>query len=446
MFTLGARELLIGLGSNAEGALTMLRRARAKLRATPGLTLKHCSPIYQSDALLPEGAPRDWDRPFLNAVCLMEVQRDALDSDCARELIGTLKALERTLAREEAPRWAPRAIDLDLLAWDGPSVSEPGVTIPHPGLHERPFALLPASDCLGDRLGVPDLAPAPWRWGPVESVPLRTQRTENAWPELVGILNLTPDSFSDGAPHPSPETVCGRVEELAAGGATVIDLGAESTRPGAAPITPEEEWRRLSPYLDGIFSLRSRLGFVVSLDSRNAETVARVLRDFPLDWVNDVEGFEAPTLASLAARSGCRLVVMHSLGVPPTADRTLDPTRDPLEQVLAWGRRKLEKLGGLGVPPERIVLDPGIGFGKTPAQNLELLERVDELHALGVSLLVGHSRKRFLDPSSRMPADERDLETALVTARLARSGVDYLRVHAPAVQGRALKLGARLWP
>jgi dihydropteroate synthase/2-amino-4-hydroxy-6-hydroxymethyldihydropteridine diphosphokinase len=444
---LGHRELVVGLGSSSADAHEMLRRARACLRASPGFELVRTSAIYRSDALLPEGAPASWDVPYLNAACRLKLDREL----AADEIVAVFKAIERELGRITDPkktqRWAPRPIDLDLLAWGRADHASAAIQIPHAGLFGRPFALLPTLDCADLELE-PDARrlATQWRYDLPERVPLRTRRTELAWPELVGILNLTPDSFSDGDPALDRIRVARSIERMHEAGARIIDVGAESTRPGATPLDSSQEIARITPRLPALLGAKREHGLAISLDSRHPGTISWAAERGLADWINDVEGFASPRMLELGARTGLRCVAMHSLGIPPRADRTLDPARDPVEQILEWGHATLERMTRSGIPRDRIVLDPGLGFGKTPAQNAALAMRVDELGCLPARLLVGHSRKRFLDPASRLAASERDLETAILSAQLSHAAVDYLRVHDPSSQNRALELGARLAP
>ncbi len=436
MFTLGPREFLVGLGSNAPDSVSWLRRARLALAAQePSWKLLDSSALYESDALLPEGAPPSWNQPFLNAACLLRAD-EPLEADA---LVSRLKAIEHKLGREPAPRWSPRTIDLDLLDWGLPPSRTSAAQVPHAGLLERPFALLPALDCAA--------APGalhPWRYADPDQVPFRTRSAAVAWSELVAILNLTPDSFSGGQLDASNAEIEAQVRSHWAGGATVLDVGAESTRPQGTPIEPAEEWRRLAPVLPLLARLRAELGFKLSLDTRNAETAKRALAEVPIDWLNDVEGFSNPAMLEVAARSQCEIVFMHSMGVPPSRERTLPRDLDPIQVLRDWANARIRTFLDAGIAAERLIFDPGIGFGKTPTQNLEILRRASDLALPGVRLLIGHSRKRFLDPDNSIPSVKRDLETGVATAPLARSRVDYVRVHTPALAARALRLGMRM--
>jgi 2-amino-4-hydroxy-6-hydroxymethyldihydropteridine diphosphokinase/dihydropteroate synthase len=429
----GSLEVVIGLGSNASDSLHQLRRARALIRSCGSFELLASSPLYESEALLPEGSPSSWSIPYLNAALRVRTSLTA-----PHDLLHKLKELETRLGRIPGPRWSPRVIDLDLLSWSAPDFKSSELEIPHAALQCRPFAWLPWQDCMNDP------APHTWRYAPAEKVPQHTRRSDKSWTQQVGILNLTPDSFSDGRPGQTLAQVENKVRRLIQQGIEVLDVGAESTRPGATPLTASEEWARLENFLPLIFELRKSLGFLLSLDSRHPETYRQALELDRLDWLNDVEGFQNAELRKLASQCDAQLVVMHSLSVPPKPDLFLPPEQDPTDLLQAWLACKIQELHWEGIPVERILFDPGIGFGKTPAQNLVALTRSHEFHRQGVGVLIGHSRKGFLSRDASSLPESRDLETAILTAHLSRQGVDFVRIHDPVTQGRALQLGARL--
>lgn len=440
MFTLGYHELIVGLGSNAANALEILRLARRELRNHPSFSFLNCSSLYSSDALLPPHSPPDWNRPYLNAACLLESVID----HSADQIISIFKNIEKSFGRVESLRWAPRSIDLDLLVWGKPNISSSTATVPHPHLMDRPFALLPAQDCVKKRRSS-SFCLHPWRLAHLEQVPLRTQIAPVFWPEIVGILNVTPDSFSDGHPEYVNLDITEKVTQMVHHGASVIDIGAESTRPGAIALTVHNERERLLFSLDVLTALKRQLGFKISLDSRNPETVEWALGKYPIDWINDVGGFSDSKMVDIAIQfPEVKLVVMHSLSVPPQREKVISAEVDPVIEVMKWGSLQISKLLDRGISADRIIFDPGFGFGKTAAQNLVLFESLEKLNALRVSLLIGHSRKGFLDAENKIPFVDRDLETAILTSRVQSSGVDYIRVHSPLIQTRALKIGSRL--
>jgi dihydropteroate synthase len=243
---------------------------------------------------------------------------------------------------------------------------------------------------------------------------------------LVGIVNVTPDSFSDGGKNDRPQTALAAIERLIGEGAQVIDIGAESTRPGAMPLAHEEEWSRLSPVLAGLSRFApSPVAF--SVDTRHPETAAKALK-YNIQWINDVSGFASAAMVAAVKSSACKLVVMHSLSVP--ADKTIImASEDPVAEILIWAVARLGALQQAGIARERLIFDPGIGFGKTSEQSLFILKNIGRFTALGVPLLVGHSRKSFLNLPASASIEERDDATLTMSKYLVAQGVDYLRVH-----------------
>jgi len=214
---------------------------------------------------------------------------------------------------------------------------------------------------------------------------------------LMGILNVTPDSFSDGGRFLEAGAAIGRGRSLVAEGADIVDVGGESTRPGAQPVPAAEELRRVLPVIAGLAEAMSSMPGhpQISVDTYKAEVAGAALAA-GASLVNDVSAFRAdPEMAALVAQSGAECCLMHMLGEPRTMQR--DPRyEDVVDDVKAFLQERLEFAVGEGVAPERILLDPGIGFGKTEAHNLELLRRLGELLTLGAPIVIGTSRKGFL--------------------------------------------------
>ncbi|MEB3307420.1 MAG: dihydropteroate synthase [Cyanobacteriota bacterium] len=248
----------------------------------------------------------------------------------------------------------------------------------------------------------------------------------------MGVLNLTPDSFSDGGRLETTRAVVRAAERMLAQGADLLDLGAQSTRPGAVMVGPDEELRRLLPALRALQPLRRQHpGVPISIDTFEAAVAEAALAE-GADWINDVRGGSGRRdagMAALVAQRGCPYVLMHSRGDSRTMDE-LAVYVDVVAEVRAELQSATESLLTAGVQPEQIIWDPGLGFAKTTAQNLELLRRLDELMAAGYPLLLGPSRKRFIGAVLAEPRPRARLwGTAAVCAVAAARGAAVLRVH-----------------
>ncbi|RNC94937.1 MAG: dihydropteroate synthase [Oricola sp.] len=256
--------------------------------------------------------------------------------------------------------------------------------------------------------------PRPWRIGSGARLELGPRGL------VMGILNVTPDSFSDGGHHADPDAAVAAARAMAEAGAAIIDIGAESTRPGAEAIDGEAERRRLLPV---IADVRSALpDMPVSADTYRSET-ARAALEAGAGIVNDVWGLQRdPAMANLAAETGAGLVIMHT-------GRDRDVLPDPIEDQRVYLSRSIEIALKAGVAQAQIVLDPGFGFAKDAEHNAVLMARFGELHALGFPLLAGTSRKRFLGYFTGRPVEARDVATAASSALLRATGAAVLRVH-----------------
>jgi dihydropteroate synthase len=240
---------------------------------------------------------------------------------------------------------------------------------------------------------------------------------------VMGVLNLTPDSFSDGGRFVEIEAALSHARRMAADGADVIDLGAESTRPGAVPVDPEEQWRRLEPVLRPL----AAEGLCLSVDTASAE-VAEFALEAGASIINDVSALADPAMPGVVAKSGAGLVIMHMRGTPATMQH--DPAyRDVTREVLEALKERLRFAVAAGIPEERVVCDPGIGFGKHLEHNLELLARLGELRALRRPLMVGASRKSFLGRLTGAPVGERLAAGLAAHALAVWGGASVVRTH-----------------
>jgi dihydropteroate synthase len=258
-------------------------------------------------------------------------------------------------------------------------------------------------------------------------------------PKLMGVVNVTPDSFSDGGLYLDPEVAIQHGEGLARAGAAILDVGGESTRPGAEEVGLEEELRRVEPVVAGLAGGEAS----ISVDTSKAAVAAAAL-DAGATIVNDVTALRGdPEMAALCADRGAMVVLMHMLGTPRTMQR--DPVyEDVVTEVKALLAERMEAAVAAGIAEERIWLDPGIGFGKTAEHNLELLGRLAELAELGRPLVIGTSRKSFIGRVDGSDASERLGGTIASSVLAAANGADVLRVHDVAEVSRAMAVATAI--
>ena len=263
------------------------------------------------------------------------------------------------------------------------------------------------------------VAPAPIDAGPVRL------RFDEA-PVLMGILNLTPDSFSDGGTVTSVTEAVAQAQRMVEAGARVVDIGGESTRPGAEPVDAATELARVLPVVRAL--AEARLPAAVSVDTSKAE-VARAALEAGASIVNDVTALRDPGMAEVVAEHRAALVVMHMRGAPRTMQAGPIAYGDLLGEIRDALGAALERAVAAGVARERVMIDPGIGFGKTSEHNLSLTRRLGELAVLGRPIVYGPSRKRFLGEITGRDVSDRDRATAAVCALAALAGAHVLRVH-----------------
>lgn len=243
--------------------------------------------------------------------------------------------------------------------------------------------------------------------------------------KIQAVLNLTPDSFSDGGKYPSIDQIKYHIEDLIEDGVDIIDIGAESTRPNARTLSLEEEWERLEPTLSLIKNYNNNTKF--SLDSRNPETQQKAL-DYGIDIINDVTGFKSQEMISAGIRSE-KIIFMHSLTVPADKNIVISENEDVIKLLKNWAHEKIYQLEKSGIDKSKMIFDPGIGFGKNSAQSWNIIKHIDEFKSLDIEILVGHSEKSFLSLFTDLEAGERNIETLAVSAMLTLKNIDYIRVH-----------------
>lgn len=257
-------------------------------------------------------------------------------------------------------------------------------------------------------------------------------------PALVGILNVTPDSFSDGGDFLDPQKAAERAAVLLDEGARIVDVGGESTRPGSDPVSPEEELNRVLPAIRGI--LEDRPGAIISIDTYRAATASEAL-EAGAAIINDVTAFRGdPEMVGVVAEAGCPVVLMHMLGEPKTMQKN-PYYGDVVREVREFLAERAARAGEVGVAQDKIILDPGIGFGKTLEHNLTLLKNLGAIAELGYPVLVGVSRKRFIGGITGAEA-ARDRVSGTVAANVLayQRGASLFRVHDVRANREALEV------
>lgn len=436
--------LVLSLGTNLGDSCNNIRQALQLLQKSEMIAPSQISPLYSSSALLPAYAPVAWNRPFLNLAVACETNLSPF------EMLQLIKQIEQQMGREESQRWAPRIIDIDILVWDNCVIDQNGLKIPHTELLTRPFSLWPLLDVWPDwQHPTVEFSDILQRWGSRYSgdqTPFGTKqlphRLEGS--ALVGILNITPDSFSDGGKFIAVSNALAQAEKLVREGAEVLDIGAESTRPGATSILPEVEWGRLKPVLTALKEQCKQWVFKpkISIDTYHP-SVAEKAMQLGIDWINDVSGFVDPNMRALAVGSPVKCVVMHNLGVPSQKNVVLASSPNICEQIIDWAEQRFDELLDAGISADQFIFDIGIGFGKTAQQAIFLLKNIKQFRRLNCPLFVGHSRKSFLNLITDKPFPDRDFETAMVSYQLAAQGVDYLRVHNVGLNAEAIAIATQ---
>ena len=410
----------VGLGSNVGDRFAMLNTAWSLVQERVGEIIGSSS-LYDTTPVLVEAQGR-----FLNAVVGVETALGPI------ETLETLKGIERDMGRVVRERYGPREIDLDLIVHGDTVMDTERLTLPHPRAKERVFVRRPLAEA-GFSFDE-DLCE--------DDTPECFRSIFGRWPKgertlVMGILNVTPDSFSDGGELTSVEAALKRAEAMVRDGADILDVGGESTRPGAVAVDENNECDRVIPLIE---ALKRSFDVCISIDTRNSR-VANEAVDAGASIINDVSAgvYDPQMFDLLRQRPSVAFVPMHSRGTPQTM-QSLTHYNDLLPDVLTDLRRTtLDPLNrDFHVAPWRLLLDPGIGFAKTSDQNIELLRHLSDLqiHSSYAGILVGPSRKGFIGhllqqasaDGAPVPTADRDFASAGACCTVVPT-VDIVRVH-----------------
>ena len=424
-------DVLLSLGSNFGDRKTHLNTGLERLART-GCLIRRISPIVESPAQLPAQSPSEWNRPFLNLVAIGETDKefDVFQRDA--------KAIQMEYSKQGISKWSPRELDIDIVHWGKKAPPNHQHIEGIRPIFTRPYVLNPLLH----------IAPG---WpvtdqGDLTALELSVRSTiELHIPIWMGILNVTPDSFSDGGRYKTPEDVRAQADHMIQNGVNIIDIGAESTRPNATALSDDGEWQRLQPAIEQVKEscANTLLAPEISVDTYHPVNAEKALNQ-GVDIINDVSGLRNSHMLALARESGKTFIAMHSITVPVDPKISIGAREDACRVFEKWvdGSRRLWEKKGLDL--DKIVIDPGIGFGKSSLQALDLMRSVKRLRKFGHRVLIGHSRKRFLKAFSNLESSELDLETIGASLNLCAQSVDILRVHDVEAHTRAYLSWAHL--
>jgi 2-amino-4-hydroxy-6-hydroxymethyldihydropteridine diphosphokinase/dihydropteroate synthase len=439
------------MGSNVGDRVSTFDRA-LQLMKNSGVSITRHANLYETAPAYVTDQP--W---FLNSAIRGTTRLSA------HELLKRLKEIEKDIGRSSGIRYGPRPIDLDILLYGSYQINSETLVVPHERIHERPFVLAPLVDLLG--ASSDDGIETSWHslskcsggffelWYNLggESI-VGTESIKRVLPVgdrlldwcertlVMGVLNLTPDSFSDGGKFQQVEAAISQAKLLISEGADVIDIGAQSTRPFAKRLSPAEELARLIPVLDELKNIPEMEGKLLSVDTFYAEVASEAVKR-GVNMINDVSGGQLdPEILKVAAELTVPYVAMHMRGDPSTMQSEQNLHYDDVcKEVASELYAQVRKAELSGIPLWRIVLDPGIGFSKKSKHNLEVIMGLESIRkeigkmsigASHVPILLGPSRKRFLgEICNRVNPVERDVATiAAVTAGIL-NGANIIRVH-----------------
>lgn len=445
------QEVVIALGSNVGDRLHNFNEA-LELMNKAGISITRHACLYETAPAYVTDQPH-----FLNSAVR------AITKLGPHELLGALKKIEKDMGRTDGIRYGPRPIDLDILFYGKFKVHSDILTIPHERIWERPFVMAPLMDLLGsaadcdtvtgwhsfslhsggifeswEKMGGESLI---GKEGMKRVLPIENELWD--WSQrtsVMGILNVTPDSFSDGGKFLSVEAAVSQARLMISEGADMIDIGAQSTRPMASRISVEEELDRLIPVLEAVIGMPEAEGKLISVDTFYSEVASEAVSK-GAHLVNDVSAGQLdPNMLRVVAGLKVPYVAMHMRGNPSTMQNSENLQYDDVCQQVAselYSRVKDAELAG--IPAWRIIIDPGIGFSKKTEHNLDILMGLPIIRAeiarksLAVShapILIGPSRKRFLgDICSRTDAEERDPATVASVTTSVLGGANIVRVH-----------------
>ncbi len=384
-------KIILALGSNLGNRMQNIRDAISEIGKIAKIEVN--SVVFETEAITPNGAPDEWNAPFLNTVIVID------SGLTVYELLQEFKNIEMRLGRDlSAKRWAPRPIDIDILFYKSEEVNAADIIIPHKQIQNRAFvrSLL---NFIGFKFVDRDVND----YIPLKSIPLE--------PKFVAVVNVTPDSFSDGGMFSCNDDVFKQIVEYNNVGADIIEIGGQSTRPGATQIDASEELSRIEEILDLMGGKDINIGVDTFYD--NIAEIA--IRKYGVKFISNVKGVFSLKTLRVMADYDVKMAILFNHGSPDMVDD--------------WYKNTINIAKKNGIRDENIVLDVGVGFGKTPFESWGMKSIITKFKEYPHKIMVGHSRKSFLQKLAVTAPKERDIYTLAISDSLMKIGVDYLRVH-----------------
>lgn len=380
----------LALGSNLGNKLDNLRKAIHLL--SEFFDIKMMSHVIETSAILVPNSPNEWNIPYFNMVIAGSTTLNPF------ELLCRIKEIEEELGRNmNAAVWSPRIIDIDIIYYKNDTIREDNLVIPHSAIKNRDFLQYLLTEIgyeipEGIRLNI-------------DNYQAINHFTLN--PKYIGIVNITPDSFSDGNQFLAPDAAEAQARKLCSDGATFIEFGAQSTRPGYIEVSPKTEIMRLEEVLERC----DNISCGICVDTYFDEVIKYVMKKHNIRFINDQNSqLNAETIKLIADYNAKLVIMLHGTD-------------------FSWFNEKIKKLKELGIKQQNIIIDPGIGFGKSKRENLSVIKNIKIMKDFGCEILVGHSRKSFMTYFTNETAANRDLETIAFSEFLLEAGIDYIRVH-----------------
>ena len=398
------KNIYLALGSNLGDKKQNFITAIDKLKES-GVNFIKSSPLYKTPALLLDGSPDYWNIPYLN--CVIQVNTN----ESPENLLKICKKIETEMGHSLTEKWAPRVIDIDILLYKDIKVNSDILTIPHKGLYERYFLI--------DALSFLDF----------NIVKNQNIYSKEHQPIFMGIINVNSDSFSDCNDKDKSIEL---FKNYSNNNVSIIDIGAESTSPNSNKISFEEELNRLNFIFNYIKNFKfSYFKPLLSIDTYHYETAVEALKN-GFNIINDVSGLSDERMINLIRNNkDIYYVLTHSLSVPANNNICIDKDIDCISYIQNWLMEKLKIFEKNNIDLNKIIFDPGIGFGKYYFQNIKILANLDKFYKYGLKILVGHSRKSFIKKyDTDIINDNLDFESLAISLKISNK-VDIIRTHTP---------------